>query len=232
MRWRCSTAASASILSTISAMRSPCARMVPRKRARSSAGIASPPDSTSSALPRIAASGLLSSWVSACTYCSTYCLPSSRSRIVSSARLEVAELTRRVRRRDPFSRGHGIGIAAQRAELARQPPRRQQADGQRGPEQHESPAQDRALAARDERRDGLVGLRHGQHADDAVADRHCDRRSVPPRTSPWNCRRRGRRASSGRRNGRARSGTRRSSVNSPGPRRGRWSRTRRCRARP
>ena len=108
---------------------------------------------SNSALPRIAASGLFISCVSVCTYCSTYCLPSSRVRIVSSALAEVAELAGGLRRRRALARGHRVRVAPQRAELARQPPRRRQPDQQRDAHQQPAPAHHLRLAARDERRD-------------------------------------------------------------------------------
>ena len=91
---------------------------------------------------------------------------------------EVAELAGAVGRADAFASGDGIGIAAQRPELARQPPCRKQADHQRRAQQHEPPAQDHALAAGDERRDRLIGFGDGEHADDPrrIAIAHGDRR--------------------------------------------------------
>ncbi len=79
--------------------------------------------------------------------------PPAASRMVSSARPRSPN--------SPAAPGGGArspavtacGIAAQRADLARQPPRRQQSDHQRRAQQHPAPAQDRVLAARDERRD-------------------------------------------------------------------------------
>jgi hypothetical protein len=53
---------------------------------------------------------------------------------------EVAELAGGIRRRSPLARGHCVGVAAQRVELARQPPGGKQADCERDAEQHERPS--------------------------------------------------------------------------------------------
>ena len=90
---------------------------------------------------------------------------------------EVAEFTSRLWRRHAFAGSHRVGIATQAPELARQPPRRDDTDQQCRTQKHQAPAQHRLLAALDERCDGLVGLGHRQHADDAavtVADRRGD----------------------------------------------------------
>ena len=80
---RYSRAARASMRSIIVLRRAAWESMLRRNRSRSGPGGAS---SRISAAPRIAASGLFISCASVCTYCSTYCLPSSRSRMVASAR--------------------------------------------------------------------------------------------------------------------------------------------------
>ena len=69
--------------------RSASAEMFPRNRRLSPSAIAPGSSLSSSAAPRIAANGLFISCVNVCTYLSANCLPSSDSRIDSSAPAKV-----------------------------------------------------------------------------------------------------------------------------------------------
>ena len=113
------------------------------KRARSaSASAVAVACSSSSALPRIAASGLFISCVSVCTYCSTYCLPSSCARIVSSAWPSSPNSLPPGRRRRAFAGGDRVRVAAQRAEL-----RDSHHGGDHADQQRQRPAAPRPSAA-------------------------------------------------------------------------------------
>ena len=164
---RCSTDASASILSIIAASRADWVSMLCRNRSRSGPGGAS---SRISAAPRMAAIGLFISCASVCTYCSTYCLPSSRSRIVSSARpsspISLLPSSGATTRSPAVTEP---GEFAQAGQRARQPQRHANADQERQAEQDPALPEDGVLAALDEGLDALVGLGHRQHADDPIA---------------------------------------------------------------